>query len=144
MLIREAIIDDAPIIAILLDQLGYPNAEAFIITKVHQQLSHPDTLLLVAEKDKQVLGFINLHFIPQLALGGDFCRISYFCISENARGLGLGRKLLERAETEAKARGCDRLEVHCHSRRKLAHRFYRQQGYQESPKYLLKMLPGSN
>lgn len=148
MLIREAIIDDAIAIAILLEQLGYPGTNSFIIPKVRQQLSQPDTLLLVAEKElqkeRQVLGFISLHFIPQLALVGDFCRISYFCVSENARGLGLGTKLIERAETEAKARGCDRIEVHCHSRRKLAHQFYFQQGYQESPKYLLKTIEGSN
>jgi hypothetical protein len=32
------------------------------------------------------------------------------------------------------------MEVHCHSRRSEAHRFYARQGYIESPKYLMKML----
>ena len=40
-------------------------------------------------------GFIGLHFIVQLALPGDFCRITYFCVSEAARGLGVGRELEE-------------------------------------------------
>lgn len=31
-------------------------------------------------------------------------------------------------------------ELHCHSRRKQAHKFYNRQGYAESPKYLIKML----
>jgi GNAT superfamily N-acetyltransferase len=42
----------------------------------------------------------------------------------------------------AKERGCDRIEVHCHSRRTDAHRFYSRQGYEESPKYLMKRLTG--
>ena len=71
-------------------------------------------------------GFIGLHFIVQLALPGDFCRITYFCVSEAARGLGVGREL---EETAARlARGCDRIEVHCHERRVDAHRFYYRQG----------------
>jgi GNAT superfamily N-acetyltransferase len=140
MLIREAVVEDAIAIAYLLAQLDYPGTDEFIATKICQQLSHPDALLLVAEKDAQLLGFISLHFIPQLALVGDFCRVSYLCVSENARGLGLGTKLLERGEVVAKMRGCDRMEVHCHSRRKLAHAFYFRQGYEESPKYLRKML----
>ena len=35
-----------------------------------------------ASRDGGVQGFIGLHFIVQLALPGDFCRITYFCVSE--------------------------------------------------------------
>ena len=48
-------------------------------------------------------GFIGLHFIVQLALPGDFCRITYFCVSEAARGLGVGRELEETAARLARA-----------------------------------------
>ena len=87
-----------------------------------------------------LLGVLSLHFIPQLALEGDFCRISYFCVSSNARSKGIGRLLESEGEALARARGCDRIEVHCHSRRSDAHRFYYRQGYTESPKYLCKSL----
>ncbi|HZE85293.1 MAG TPA: hypothetical protein VE035_13355 [Puia sp.] len=43
----------------------------------------------------------------------------------------------------ARSRKCDRIEVHCHLRRKDAHRFYEQQGYTDSPKYLIKSLKGA-
>jgi hypothetical protein len=43
-------------------------------------------------------------------------------------------------EQLARERGCDRMEVHCHSRRVRAHAFYGRQGYEESPKYLIKKL----
>jgi GNAT superfamily N-acetyltransferase len=138
--IREAAEEDAAALATLLTQLGYPGAEPFIGNRITQQRSHPDALMLVACAGRQPLGFISLHFIPQVALAGDFCRISYFCVEEDARALGLGALLEQRAEEEARKRGCDRIEVHCHERRSQAHRFYHRQGYEESPKYLMKVL----
>ena len=54
------------------------------------------------------------------------------------RGSGVGRALEEAAAALALGRGCDRIEVHCHERRADAHRFYYRQGYEESPKYLMK------
>lgn len=138
--IRQAVMEDGPALVRLLEQLGYPETQEFIGTRLSQQRSHPDALLLVAQRRGEVQGFISLHFIPQLALAGDFCRVSYFCVSEEARSLGIGAALEQRAQAEAKARGCDRMEVHSNARRESAHRFYRRQGYTESPKYLVKRL----
>jgi GNAT superfamily N-acetyltransferase len=138
--IRVAAEHDGPALARLLLQLGYPGADSFIQARIAQQRAHPDALMLVAHAGERLLGFISLHFVPQVALAGDFCRISYFCIDEETRALGLGALLEQRAEEEARARGCDRIEVHCHARRDAAHRFYARQGYEESPKYLMKML----
>ncbi|MDK4804535.1 GNAT family N-acetyltransferase, partial [Serratia nevei] len=53
---------------------------------------------------------------------------------------GVGRRLLEEGEARAHRRGCDRLEVHCHSRRERAHTFYRREGFVEAPKYFAKLL----
>jgi GNAT superfamily N-acetyltransferase len=138
--IRPAQLSDGPAIALLLQSLGYPDTGVFIEAKLAQQLTHPDAQLIVALDGKQLLGFISLHFIPQIALPGDFCRISYFCVSETARSAGVGARLEQAAVMLAKQRQCDRIELHCHSRRTQAHRFYARQGYTESPKYLMKML----
>lgn len=70
----------------LLAALDYAGAEPFIEQHLAQLLIHADARLLVAEKDERVLGFLSLHFIPQL---GDFCRISYFCVAAGACGLGV-------------------------------------------------------
>ncbi|MFD2838943.1 GNAT family N-acetyltransferase [Azotobacter vinelandii] len=65
----------------------------------------------------------------------------FFCVDEASRGSGVGAALESYATELAIARGCDRMEVHCHSRRTDAHRFfYHRQGYEESPKYLIKSL----
>ena len=108
--------------------------------RLTQLLSHQDEVLLVAVDDGKVVGVISLHFIPQLALVGDFCRISYFCVSEASRGAGIGALLEARAVAVAQQRGCDRIEVHSHARRTDAHRFYYRQGYLDSPKYLIRSL----
>ncbi len=140
MEIREVKIDDSQAIARLLTELDYPATANFISSKIRAQLEDCDATLLVAVEGNEVLGFISLHFIPQLALPGDFCRISYFCVRHDSRSKGVGAALEEKASSLARDKQCDRIEVHCHARRNLAHKFYDRQGYSESPKYLLKLL----
>jgi len=140
MEIRMATEADAEKIAGLLAQLGYPRSEGFIREKIRELTNHPAGELAVAIDGGTVVGFISLHFIPQLALPGDFARISYLCVDESFRGQGVGQQLESYCERRARERGCNRIELHCHSRREQAHRFYFRQGYEESPKYLMKKL----
>lgn len=136
--LRPAEATDALVLADLLRQMGYPNTEGFIDRRVRELDAHPDALVQVAEAQGVVLGFIALHFLPQIATAGDFCRVNYLCVTERARGLGIGATLLRFAEARARSRGCDRIELHSGERRVDAHRFYRREGYQESPKYFVK------
>ena len=138
--IRNAAISDWKKIMELLKQLDYSNTDSFLKDKIMMLLDHPDERLLVYEDDKKVVAVISIHFIPQLAVVGDFARISYFSVDKDARSKGIGRELEEYCIALAKARKCDRIEVHCHSRRADAHRFYYRQGFVESPKYLIKKL----
>ncbi len=141
MNIRDGRFQDAAKIVDLLEQLGYSETAHFIEDKLLKLTSHPDALLIVAvEGSGRLLGFVSAHFIPQLGLKGDFCRISYFCVDQQVRSAGVGQ-LLEEAVVEAACkRSCDRIEVHCHARRSRAHSFYARRGYIEDPKYLLKKL----
>ena len=138
--IREAKLADGPHLARLLAQLGYAGTQPYLQRRIAQQLSHLDALLLVAIADGEVAGFISMHIIAQLALAGDFCRISYLCVAEHMRGRGVGAMLERRAEQHARELGCDRIELHSNAHRHDAHRFYARIGYEESPKYLIKRL----
>ncbi|QJW57152.1 Aminoalkylphosphonate N-acetyltransferase [Serratia plymuthica] len=142
MKVRTAVPADKKAIVALMAALDYAGTEAFIDARLAQLLAHPDEALLVAanDDDNEVLGVLSLHFLPQLALAGDICRISYFCVDSHARGLGVGQLLLAEGEALARRRGCDRLEVHCHSRREWAHAFYQREGFFEVPKYFAKLL----
>lgn len=133
-------LSDAKTIQDLLRQLDYPTTDRFIEEKLPLLLNHPDHSLIVYEKQGRVVGMISIHFIPQIALAGDFANICYFAVDENVRSEGVGAKLEAYCTQLAKERKCDRIFVHCHIRREDAHRFYNRQDYQESPKYLMKQI----
>jgi|WetSurMetagenome_2_1015567.scaffolds.fasta_scaffold204500_2 GNAT superfamily N-acetyltransferase len=138
--IRKSRLSDCTRIADLLGQLGYPADEIFIYKKLKLFRNDPDETVVVAEVGGRVVGFISMHFIPQIALSGSFARISYLCVDEKHRGKNIGGKLEIYCEKIARKKGCDRIELHCHERRKQAHEFYGKQGYGESPKYFIKLL----
>lgn len=138
-MIRRAQSDDFEAIRDLIAQLNYEPPSDLGAT-LDRLILHPDEVLLVYEENYEVVAFLSLHFIPQIAVGGDFARISYFAVNDFARSTGIGRQLEAHVTELARERGCDRIEVHCHSRRTDAHRFYERQGYEESPKYFIKRL----
>ncbi len=140
MPIRKATLADSSKIQDLLQQMEYPDTGNFIQKKMEILLLHPDEALFVYEASGEVLAFISIHFIPQLALEGDFARISYFAVDETARSKGIGKEMEAYCVALAQERNCDRIELHSHSRRTEAHRFYNRQGYTEVPKYLVKSL----
>ncbi len=137
-MIRSATIQDCDAIQALLTQLGYANTASFLGERIETLLTHPDAMLFVYEKERKVLALLSLHIIPQIALLGAFLRISYFVVDESARNLRIGSELEAYATQIAKENNCDRIEVHCHSRRIDAHRFYERQGYLQSPRYYVK------
>ena len=154
-MIRRATPNDAPGISRLLTQLEYPGTEQFLPGKLPAILADPASIILVWVAEPQlppadlidpgppggpILAFLSLYFIPQIALKGDFARITYFAVDESAQSKGIGRHLEAEATRLAKERGCALIEVHCHTRRTRAHDFYCRQGFEESPKYLIKKL----
>ena len=139
-LLREAKMSDHEKISSLMTQLDYPGTEKFMALQLERLLQHPDESIFVYESEGNVVGFMSVHFIPQLALEGDFARISYFAVDENVRGKNIGSLLEAHAVTLAEERYCDRIELHCNFKRVKAHQFYQKQGYEEVPKYFVKSL----
>ena len=140
MSVRKATLADSHAIEKLLDQLDYPGTGDFLLQKMEIVINNPLEELLVYEQDGAVVAFMVLEFLPQLGLRGDIARIGYFAVDRDCRSKGVGREMEEYCERLAIEKKCDRIEVHCHERRKDAHRFYYRQGYFESPKYLMKPL----
>jgi GNAT superfamily N-acetyltransferase len=138
MAVRKAKPGDINSIAALLDQLGYSGSKEFLEEKLQRLINHSDEELIVYEENSQVVGVMSIHFIPQIALEGDFARISYFSVDRSVRSQGIGRLMEEHCTQLARDRKCDRIEVHCNERRSEAHRFYFRQGFKETPKYLVK------
>jgi GNAT superfamily N-acetyltransferase len=141
MAVREVCPQDADDLTRLLDQLGYGGTEAFIQDRIRMLTEHPDAGILVCEAEGRVAGFLAYQFIVQVGLAGDFCRITYFCVDSEFRGIGVGTVLEASLASIAERRGCDRIEVHCGHRRVDAHAFYKNRGYRESPKYFIRPVP---
>ncbi|NRF40337.1 GNAT family N-acetyltransferase [Pedobacter foliorum] len=140
MNIREAELKDAAAIQVLLEQLGYPTDDGFIAKRLGELSKLTDHFDIVYELNEEVLGFVSLHFIPQIAFEADYAVISFFIVDDNSRSLGIGKELEEYCTSLAVERKCKRILVHSNARRTDAHRFYLRQGFVEYPKDFVKFL----
>ena len=140
MEIRRAKITDGMAIKDLLDQLGYPNTQDFLVRKMKAIEANPNAELIVYEDDGKIVALMAIDFITQLALPGDFTRISYLVVDAAVRNTGVGEQMENFCMRWAMEKGCDRIEVHCSDLRIGAHGFYHKCGYSESPKYFIKKL----
>jgi GNAT superfamily N-acetyltransferase len=140
MPIRNATYKDAPAIRLLLEALGYKTSLSLLIIQLENLFSGKDHQAFVYELDKEVAGFVSIHYLPQLAFDGGLVLISYLSVDESIRGQGIGKALEEYVTVQARLRKCERIQVHCAEWRAPAHQFYLQQGYQDHPKYFTKRL----
>ncbi|HEV8678331.1 MAG TPA: GNAT family N-acetyltransferase [Stellaceae bacterium] len=87
-------------------------------------------LLAVADCDGQVIGVLQLSFIPGLTrLGLWRGQIEGVRVAAGTRGSGVGRAMLEWAIEECKKRGCGLVQLTSDKRRADAHRFYEALGF---------------
>jgi GNAT superfamily N-acetyltransferase len=114
----------------LLGELGYPVDAAALRTRVERMLARDDQRILIAESDTAALGLLALHVFPVLAYDRDLAMIMALVVTERARGLGVGRALIDRADATAKSLGASRLMVTTHVRRADAHAFYERLGFE--------------
>lgn len=102
---RPARPGDAPAIARLLDQLGYPTAPAAMRRRLGPILARPDYRTFVAEAGDAVVGFIGACLVPSYELDDAYVRVLDLAVAESARGAGIGSALLNAAEAWARQEG---------------------------------------
>jgi GNAT superfamily N-acetyltransferase len=129
--IRAACGADAKALAALLQQLGAdePPPDAALLAL---RLAEPakDRLVLVAERDGRLLGTCTLILIEHLA--HNFARSAILedvVVDGEARGLGIGQALMQRAAEHARGWGCYKLALSSSQSREAAHRFYAGLGF---------------
>jgi GNAT superfamily N-acetyltransferase len=133
--IRTALVEDAPALAPLLGELGYPADAERVRARLDQLLRNaapPDTdAVFVAQRPgDDVVGLLALHRFAGLHADAPVALITALVVAERARGTGVGRQLIERAVGAARAWGCERLMVTTHVRRADAHAFYERIGFE--------------
>jgi len=129
--IRRARLADAPMIAELSGQLGYPSTKRETEERLARLLPRPhDTVVLVAESPAhEVMGWLHVSVVPllEVALRAE---INGFIVAEGQRSLGAGAKLLEAAEQWAKKKGCKSISARSNVIRERAHAFYVRNGFE--------------
>jgi GNAT superfamily N-acetyltransferase len=93
----------------------------------------PAHLLLVAESDRQVVGTMQLSFLPGMARRGALrAQVEAVRVAEAYRRAGLGQAMLSWAIGEARRRHCALVQLTTDKSRTDAHRFYQRLGFTAS------------
>jgi GNAT superfamily N-acetyltransferase len=129
--VRPASSHDAASLAPLLAALGYPTDIGVIADRLRALQGSGAEAVLVAERDGRLLGFATLHRTLVLHRPSAVARITGLAVSEEARGLGAGRLLVEAAERLFASEGLTRIEVTSGPLHEPAHAFYRHLGYED-------------
>jgi GNAT superfamily N-acetyltransferase len=91
----------------------------------------PRNVLVVADRDGEVVGTMQLTFIPSLTRHGtERAEIEGVRVRADQRGAGLGRSMITWAVAQARERGCGLVQLTTDKRRVDAHRFYASLGFQ--------------
>jgi GNAT superfamily N-acetyltransferase len=93
----------------------------------------PAHILVVAESAGQLVGTMQLSFLPGLARRGSLrAQIEAVRVAGSARGSGLGGAMMAWAIDEARRRGCALVQLTSDKSRGDAHRFYQRLGFAAS------------
>jgi GNAT superfamily N-acetyltransferase len=91
----------------------------------------PNQLLAVAERSGDIIGVLQLSFIPGLARRGMWRgQIEGVRVAAGERASGIGRAMLEWAIEECRRRGCGLVQLTSDKRRSAAHGFYEALGFE--------------
>jgi GNAT superfamily N-acetyltransferase len=126
---RIARVTDAPELAELTTQLGYPSTPGDIERRLPALLESSDHLVLVAvdARDRPVAW---LHAVVRRVLESDsFVQVAGLAVDAGRRGAGIGSQLLAGAEQWALEAGFDLIRVRSNVIRERAHAFYVRAGY---------------
>jgi GNAT superfamily N-acetyltransferase len=135
---RRAQVTDLPAIVVLLadDILGRQREDATsppnpkYVDAFQAILADPNQLQMVATSDDEVIGTLQLTFIPGLARTGAWRgQIEGVRIAAAHRGSGVGQQMFEWAIEQCRSRGCDLVQLTTDKARPEAHRFYERLGF---------------
>lgn len=138
---REAAIDDLNELVTLLsnDPLGKQREDSSLplnqgyLCALESINSDPNNQLLIAEFNNQLVGMLQLTFIPYLThIGSWRCLIEGVRIEDHYRGKGYGAIMFAQAIKRAKQKGCTLVQLTSDKQRPDALRFYEKLGFTAS------------
>lgn len=94
---------------------------------IRRKLEVQPELFLVAEQDADIVGTVMCGY------EGHRGWVSYLAVSPTVQGNGLGRRLMQEAESALKSRGCPKLNIQVRETNEAVLAFYEKLGYTVDP-----------
>jgi ribosomal protein S18 acetylase RimI-like enzyme len=138
--IRHATIADSEGIAQLVTDLGYQTSPGQMCTRLEAILHDEDYNTLVAWEDERIVGFIGTRLGPLYESDDQYGQIMALAVAMDHRRRGVGRTLMQSAESILVERGARVLVVTSGNHRADAHAFYEMHGYTFSGRRYTKPL----
>ena len=126
--VRVARESDANDLASLTGQLGYQVKPPELRSRLSRILERSDQRFLVAEDQRQIVGWLHASVVEHVE-ADPFVVVSGLVVDKSCRRRGIGRMLMESAETWAKERHCSVVRLRSTAARTGAHQFYERLGY---------------
>jgi ribosomal protein S18 acetylase RimI-like enzyme len=142
--IRDAELNDAPELALLMCELGYETQRAEMETRLKLILSNPAYKTFIAIMDGCVCGMIGTLTYPSYEHNDPSGRTLALVTLSAARRRGIGRALIATAEKDFAQKGIRRVALDTRVNREDAHKFYESLGYERNGWRFVKRLPASN
>ena len=137
--LRNAKPGDAARLAELIHELGHEIGEK-VVRKNLAALKKTGELPIVATLEKKVVGLVGVHRMVTVHRDAPVGRIPVLVVTDEARGMDIGRMLVDAAEDWCRSKGCKLIEVTSNDRRAQAHAFYRHLGYERTSIRFFKTL----
>jgi ribosomal protein S18 acetylase RimI-like enzyme len=137
--IREAIHTDVAEVVRLIQtsvDSGSPVSEKY----VREYMNHPNSKILLAEKNQKVVGLLSYSTRPDLWHATICCFIKEITVEEAERGQGIGTKLINSVMDKMKQSGCAELVLTVNKENTAAQRLYKRLGIDEEAVCLEKHL----
>ena len=126
--IRPMELADSAAVSELSGQLGYPASTDEVSRRFLSIAERGDAIVLVAEADARVVGWIHVAITPVLE-SDLYGEIGGLIIDDTYRSRGIGAELLRAGEQWARNAGCAAMRVRSRTTRERAHAFYERSGY---------------
>jgi GNAT superfamily N-acetyltransferase len=127
--IRRAELGDAPEMARLAAELGYPASPSEMRERLERLLPESRHHVVVGSgKSGRLSGWMHVEHRTSIE-GGDRAELVGLVVDSTARRVGIGRELIEVAERWASAKGLPHLTVRSNTERRSSHPFYESMGF---------------